>query len=290
MVADLFFRKIKVLAVNSAFSSAGLMSTIATYFDFNTSPAEIEAVTVVERIRATVFQVEYLTVLGFRNQYRVPVSYRPGDTRPVHLHYFAFRSALRAFSLDIRGLDTEFSFDFVSAAPVLSNLVSPLPTPISTTGTAAELETLQFEFGNLEEDHFDSLSPADMRAILKRSASILVSSPSPALKKLKTNPSTLFGVTTPSTKHFTQVLSMTPKMDQVFASSTVGVVSTYTGAFDFLEDGNQTTFVSLFGTIPQPKSSSKQQRSRFRLKTLTPCKTNYVRSPLFVNSLISVVL
>ena len=55
MVADLFFRKIKVLAVNSAFSSAGLMSTIATYFDFNTSSAEIEAATVVERIRAAVF-------------------------------------------------------------------------------------------------------------------------------------------------------------------------------------------------------------------------------------------
>ena len=67
MVADLFFRKVKALAVDSAFSSADLVATIATYFDFNTSSAEIEAATAAERIRAAVFQVEYLTGLGFRN-------------------------------------------------------------------------------------------------------------------------------------------------------------------------------------------------------------------------------
>ena len=67
MVADLFFRKVKALAVDSAFSSADLVATIATCFDFNTSSAEIEAATAAERIRAAVFQVEYLTGLGFRN-------------------------------------------------------------------------------------------------------------------------------------------------------------------------------------------------------------------------------
>ena len=41
-------------------------------------------------------------------------------------------------------------------------------------------------------------------------------------------------------------------MVQVFASSVAGVVSTYTGAFDFLEDGNQATFVPIFGTTPTP--------------------------------------
>ena len=45
---------------------------------------------------------------------------------------------------------------------------------------------------------------------------------------------------------------MTPKMVQIFASSVEGVVSTYTGAFDFLEDGNQATFVLIFGTTPTP--------------------------------------
>ena len=183
MVVDLFFRKIKALSVNCAFSSADLVATIATYFDFNTNSAKIEAATAAERIRAAVFQVEYLTGLGFRNQYGTPVSYRPGYTRPAHLHYFAFRSTLRASSLDIRGPDTEVSFDFFlklpqtfvnAAALVVSNLVPPLPTSVSTTNTSAELQPLQIEFGNLEEDHFDSLSPADMRAFLKHSASILV--------------------------------------------------------------------------------------------------------------------
>ena len=136
--------------------------------------------------------------------------------------------------------------------PVESNLAPPLLVPVSTTDTEDELETLQFEFGNLEENHFDFLSPADMRALHKRSDFILVSSPSPALKKLKTNPSTLFGVTTPSTTYFPQTLSVTPKMDRVFVSSAAGVVSTYTGAFDFLEDGNQTAFVSIFGTTLTP--------------------------------------
>ena len=261
MVADSFFREVKALTVDSVFSSTDLVATIATYFDFNTSSAEIEAATAAERIRATIFQVEYLTGLGFRNQYGTPVSYRQGDTRQVHLHYFAFRSALRASDLDDRGPDTVFSFYFVlklpqtfinATAPVVSNLTSPLPIPVSTTDTADELETLQFEFGNLEENHFDSLSPANMRALLKRSASILVSSHFPALKKLKTNPSTLFGATTPSTTSLPQNLSVTPKMDRVFSSSVAGVINTYTDAVDFLEDGNQAVFVSIFGTTPTP--------------------------------------
>ena len=57
MVADLFFRKVKALAVDSAFSSADLVATIATYFDFNTSSAEIEAAKAAAGIRAAIFQV-----------------------------------------------------------------------------------------------------------------------------------------------------------------------------------------------------------------------------------------
>ena len=43
MVANLYFRKIEALASASSFTSADLISTIATYFNFNTSPAENEA-------------------------------------------------------------------------------------------------------------------------------------------------------------------------------------------------------------------------------------------------------
>ena len=41
-------------------------------------------------------------------------------------------------------------------------------------------------------------------------------------------------------------------MDRVFATSAAGVVSTYTGDVDFLEDGNQAVFVSIFGPNPTP--------------------------------------
>ena len=41
-------------------------------------------------------------------------------------------------------------------------------------------------------------------------------------------------------------------MDSVFALSAAGMVSTYTGVVDFLEDGNQAVFDSIFGTTPTP--------------------------------------
>lgn len=67
MVADFFYQKIKALVVNSAFSSVDLVATIATYFDFNTCSAEIEAVAAVDKISAAVFKVDYFASLGFRN-------------------------------------------------------------------------------------------------------------------------------------------------------------------------------------------------------------------------------
>ena len=41
-------------------------------------------------------------------------------------------------------------------------------------------------------------------------------------------------------------------MERVFASSAARVIITSTGAVDFLEDGNQVVFVSIFGTTPTP--------------------------------------
>ena len=56
MVANLFFRVIKGLGIDSSFSSADLVATIATYFDFNTSSVEIEATAAVNFILATLFE------------------------------------------------------------------------------------------------------------------------------------------------------------------------------------------------------------------------------------------
>ena len=113
---------------------------------------------------------------------------------------------MRASSLDSRGPDNEFSFDFVLklphtfvnvAAPVVSNITSPHPVSSITDNTTEGLEAMQFELGNLAEDHLDSLSNEDMRFLVKRSVSAITSSPIKSWKKVKSSPSTLFGVTTP---------------------------------------------------------------------------------------------
>lgn len=93
MVVELF-RNIKALAVDSSFSPAELVATIATYFDFNTSSAESEAATVTYKICSAIFQVDNLTSLGFRNQYGTPVLCRPNEPRPAHLTYLDFRSMI----------------------------------------------------------------------------------------------------------------------------------------------------------------------------------------------------
>ena len=61
MLTDLFFGTFKGLEIDSIFSSADLVSTIAEYFDFNTSLAEEEATVAVKHIRAAIFDVNHLT-------------------------------------------------------------------------------------------------------------------------------------------------------------------------------------------------------------------------------------
>ena len=69
----------------------------------------------------------------------------------TNLTYFAFCSVVRTSTLDIRGPGTEFSFDFFLklsqnfvnvAAPVVSNIASPLPKFKFTESTAGHFEAL----------------------------------------------------------------------------------------------------------------------------------------------------
>ena len=252
MVVALFYRKIKTLAIDSFFSFSDLVATIVTYFDFNTSSTEIEVALAVNKICAA-------TGLGFRNQYGNPVFCNPNEPHPAHFTYSDFRSVMRADSFDIWGPDSEFSFDFLlnlsqnfvnKAVPVVSNIASPFPNLTPTTNTKDDLETLQFDPCNLAEDHVDSLPPADMRVLLKPSISVIVSPHSAALKKSKTNPSTPFGVANLSTTPVTIIISVIPKMEQVFVTSSVSIVITYTGALDFMENCNQAILVLTFGINP----------------------------------------
>ena len=70
MVANLFFLKIEALASDSSFTTAHLISTIVTYFNFNTSPAENEVTVAADEIRPVVFHG------GQPHRYWVPQSVR----------------------------------------------------------------------------------------------------------------------------------------------------------------------------------------------------------------------
>ena len=70
MVANLFFLKIEALASDSSFTTAHLISTIVTYFNFNTSPAENGVTVAADEIRPVVFHG------GQPHRYWVPQSVR----------------------------------------------------------------------------------------------------------------------------------------------------------------------------------------------------------------------
>ena len=98
--------------LESDFSSANLVATIATYFDFNTGSAEIESAAAADKIHDADFRVENLIGPGFRNQYGTQIYCRPNEPRTANLTYFAFRSAVRASTLDSRCQNNEIFFDF----------------------------------------------------------------------------------------------------------------------------------------------------------------------------------
>ena len=97
----------------------------------------------------------------------------------------------------------------------------------------------------------DGLSNDVVRALLKRSTSMLAAIPPSAAKRTQILLVNLFGdgipIDAPS-----MTISGTPRMDRVFASASKSLSTTFTGALDFLEDGNQHVFASLFGEQSLP--------------------------------------
>ena len=257
MVADLFFGTIKGLALDSAFSSADLIATTAGYFGFNTSSAEDEVTVASVKVRAAIFNIEHLTGLGFHNSKVDAVSFDPTGVRPKDLRYFAFRSVFTASAIDSRGPDTPFSVEFVlrlpqtlvSAADSISHPNTlPLSTPTKTPDSMAAMSK------QIEDTDFDAMSADEIRTMLKRSMSAALSTPVDTPKRVKTTSGhvkNIFDTLLPGSS-----LSVgspgTPKMDEVFAASSGSKGTTYNGALNFIADGNQPDFVSIFGTDSLP--------------------------------------
>ena len=193
MVVNFFFRKIKTLATDLSFTSAELVSTIATYFNWNTSPVENKSSIAAETIPAAVLHVSNLTGLSYQNQYGAAVSFDITDARPVNLRYFTFCSNWRASDIDSRWPNDLFSVDFVLKWPqntvtastlLLFNIASPtIDTNTNMTVNTDPLVALLFELGNLGDDHVVNLSTDDMRALLKRSVSAIIDTPTESVKR-----------------------------------------------------------------------------------------------------------
>ena len=193
MVADLFFGTAKGLEIDSTFSFADLVSTIAEYFHFNTSSAEKEATVSVGNIRAAVFDVNHLSGLNFRDRKGGSVSFDHTGVRPKNLTYFVFRSAFRASTIDNRGPDELFYVDFALRLPqtlvstarsFLSNSSSTLsPSPSFLSLVPDETERLMTEFGQFDTVDVNNLGDDTIRTLVKRSITTLGSAPVASLKR-----------------------------------------------------------------------------------------------------------
>ena len=117
MVANLFFRAVKGLTRYSSLSSTNLVATIVAYLDFNTSLTELEVTAAAGIVHTTLFRIDNLIGLGFRNRLGSAVTFDVNDERPVTLYCVAFHSTLWASNLDDCGPGTLFSFDFVFRLP-----------------------------------------------------------------------------------------------------------------------------------------------------------------------------
>ena len=100
MVADIFFRAIKGLAVDSSFSSADIVATITAYSDFNTIFAELETTQIADIIRSIVFGIDNLIGMGVYDRHGTAITFEVNDAHPTILYYFAFHSILWVSDLD----------------------------------------------------------------------------------------------------------------------------------------------------------------------------------------------
>ena len=75
-------RKIKHLATNNTFSHGDLMSTVASYFDFETETAETESESAALVVQRAVFSVNNLEDVGFTDNRNKIVITDPSKPAP----------------------------------------------------------------------------------------------------------------------------------------------------------------------------------------------------------------
>ena len=115
-------------------SFSDLMSTVVSYFGFNTGSAEREAKTTTISIRNTFPLVSNLQEVDFSNLSGKIITILNPACRPADLTYFTFRSVVSATSVNIHAPASSLSLEFYLRLPQTlrasaSNYAAIIKTP-----------------------------------------------------------------------------------------------------------------------------------------------------------------
>lgn len=132
-----------------------------------------------------------------------------------------------------------------------SYLSSHFPSTTTLPPKIGNDTSLQSDIQNLDNTAVDNLRDFDLRALLKRSMTVLESIPVVPPKRSRIAVSATIFFCSPSQRTIHSVSSTrTPKTSGVFAKASKGTGTTYTDAFNFLDDGDQTLFNFVFCASP----------------------------------------
>ena len=113
LITEMMLHQILALSDTTSVSFSDLMTTVASYFDFNTESATKEVETVVARVRTDLFCVNNLQDISFSNAPGNRMTVPDSAQRPADFTYFTFRSVVSANSVDnfapIKTLSLELS-------------------------------------------------------------------------------------------------------------------------------------------------------------------------------------
>ena len=138
----MMLHQILALSDTTTVSFSDLMTTVASYFDFNTEATAKEVETIVARVRTDLFCVNNLQGISFSNAPGNRMTVPDSDQRPADFTYFTFRSVVSANSVDnfapIKTLFLELS---LYLPHTIVNLFYAF-TILSTTNTTSPLATI----------------------------------------------------------------------------------------------------------------------------------------------------
>ena len=234
---------------------------MAKYFGITTGAAEREAERIVDSVRQVFLHVDNLQGIGFLNSSGKGIQITDLDNRAADILFFTFRSTVNANKIDPRFLSTTLSLNFTlrlpqSDGPIAlastTNINSALSTPPRTRiQTSTSGPSVISALTNATDDVLRTMDEVQLRQFIIDA-------------RKSTNPTP--AVATPSVNLlFTFAsCSSTPKMDRVRTSIASGMLSTYLGPMNFLD--NQASFISVFCLNPVMLRVSKRAADTYAIE------------------------